>query len=586
MKRIGALAMIIAGCAPPPPSSSRGGEDDRAVVELDAIPQLPSAGACSGGRWGCYAQVRTGGDGHVQPFASPQGLGPADLASAYRLDPARGAGATIAIVDAYAYPDADKDLAVYRKKLGLPPCTKASGCLRVVNQDGKGTPMPAAPPAGDDWTVEAALDLDAASAACPKCKLLLVLADDDRGDGLFAANDTAAALGATVVSSSWGGPDDGSSASLEHHFAHAGVGYFVAGGDQGNTGARPDYPSTSAHVTAVGGTSLVRSRSGARGWTEGAWSGAGSSCSRTIAKPSFQAKASTACGKRAASDVAAVADPNTGLAVYNARAGGWIVVGGTSAACPIVAAIYAATGHGASGPSYAYAHPTAYFDVTAGKNGSCSNALCHARAGWDGPTGVGAPDGAVLAGTCTPSCTGRSCGGDGCGGTCGACSAGASCTAGGKCERAACTPACAGRACGDDGCGGTCGTCAGGAMCDPSGACAGGGECVHEVCSTGAALDGACDGCAGAICAADPYCCDGTWDAACVGEVASECGASCGGGASGACAHDECATGVALDASCDACAAEVCAADAYCCGTSWDSTCVGEIGILCGDSCD
>jgi subtilase family serine protease len=172
---------------------------------------------------------------------------------------------------------------------------------------------------------------------------------------------------------------------------------FVASGDAGYTGTQSDYPSTSAYVTGVGGTSLVKSTN-TRGWTEGAWSSGGSSCSKAIAKPSYQT--STACAKRMAADVAAVGDPNTGLAVYNQANGGWIVVGGTSASSPLVAGIFArygiaaTTGHDAS---FAYTHRTEFFDVTSGTNGRCTSALCRAAAGWDGPTGIGSPNGATLA---------------------------------------------------------------------------------------------------------------------------------------------------------------------------------------------
>jgi subtilase family serine protease len=94
-----------------------------------------------------------------------------------------------------------------------------------------------------------------------------------------------------------------------------------------------------------------------------------------------------------------VADPNTGVAVFNAGAGGWIVVGGTSASSPLVAAIYARYGiSGAShDASFSYSHTTEFFDITSGRNGSCTSALCRARAGWDGPTGIGSPNGATLA---------------------------------------------------------------------------------------------------------------------------------------------------------------------------------------------
>ncbi len=588
--RLAAMALLggafTVSCAPP---IDRGDGDanaeDRGDADLASIPQQPSAMVCNGGALHCYAQIRTDGTGHIQHYANTSGIGPADIKSAYKLDTTKGAGATIAIIDAFNYPNAASDLAAYRSNYGLPACTVASGCLKIVNQNGATSPLPANSPSGDDWSVEAALDLDSASAACPNCKLILIEAQDDQGSGLYTANDTAAALGATVASNSWGGPDDGTSASLETHFNHAGTGYFVASGDSGNTGSSPDYPSTSAFVTGVGGTSLVKA-SNTRGWTEGAWSGAGSSCSKTIGKPSYQT--SSVCAKRAAADVSAVADPNTGVAVYNAANGGWIVVGGTSAACPLVAAMYALTGHGTAGPSYAYAHTTSYFDVTTGKNGSCGTAMCNAGAGWDGPTGIGSPNGASLGGgTCTSSCTGKACGDDGCGGTCGTCATGQTCSAAGQCQSTGCTPSCTGKNCGADGCGGTCGTCTGGATCSAAGTCTGGGgTCAHPICSTGASLTGSCDSCAASICTADSYCCTTAWDSICVGEVASVCGQSCTGGGSGTCTHAECSAGTKLKSGCDACVTNICSQDSYCCKTKWDSQCVSEAGSICGESCN
>jgi subtilase family serine protease len=261
--------------------------------------------------------------------------------------------------------------------------------------------VPANSPRNDDWTVEAALDLDMASAACPTCKLILFEANDDQGNGLFVAQNAAAVAGAVSISNSWGGPSDGTDVSLDSQFfTHTqNVNVFVATGDSGNTKTQPDYPSTSAHVIGVGGTTLRRSTGTARGWTETAWSGAGSSCSKVIVKPTFQSVVPTAaCTRRAASDVAAVANPSTGLAVFNAGSGGWIVVGGTSASSPFVAGVYARYGiSGAShNASYAYAHTNQFFDITSGTNGTCTSALCRAAAGWDGPTGVGSPNGAAL----------------------------------------------------------------------------------------------------------------------------------------------------------------------------------------------
>jgi hypothetical protein len=533
-------ALVLTSCA----TAEREDSGDRQADELGAIPQQAHSAVCGAGmaRFACKARVRTDAQNHIKPFATPSGLGPADLASAYKLDPAKTSTATVAIVDAFAYPNAASDLATYRSQFGLPPCTVANGCLIIDNAQGAGNA-----PAGDDWTVEAALDLDLVSAACPTCKILLINAKDDQGNGLFDGQHQAANhAGVVAISDSWGGPSDGSDLMQDSQFFNIpGVNIFVASGDNGNTGASPDIPSTLAHVIGVGGTSLTKSTN-ARGWVEGAWNGAGSSCSTLTAKPSFQTQ--TACAKRGASDISAVADPNTGLAVFNAGAGGWIVVGGTSASSPFMAGVYARYGIAKTNDaSFAYAHVNQFFDVTTGKNGTCGGAMCNAGAGWDGPTGLGTPNGAVLGGatTCTPSCTGKTCG--------------------------------------DDGCGGSCGTCGSGQTCSPGGTCTTGGTCAHPICSTGGKLTASCDSCAAQICAADSFCCNNTWDSVCVGEVASVCHQTCGGGS---CAHAICATGGKLTASCDPCAQQICAVDSFCCNNTWDSQCVSEVSSVCHKSCN
>jgi hypothetical protein len=394
-----------------------------------------------------------------------------------------------------------------------------------------------------------------------------------------------------VISNSWGESEPSDSATQDTTlFNQAGIGIYVSTGDNGNTGSASDWPSTGTHVTGVGGTSLTKS-STARGWTEGAWSDGGSSCAIHIAKPSFQTSvvSTTVCKNRAVSDISAVADPNTGVAVFNAGSGGWIVVGGTSASSPYVAGVMTRLGHGADGPSYWYSHAAQFFDVTTGSNGSCSGLMCKAAAGWDGPTGLGTPNAAALAGggTCTPACTGKNCGDDGCGGSCGSCPSGETCSSGGVCEGGGCTPSCTGKTCGDDGCGGSCGSCPSGQTCGATGTCTGGGgTCDHPICSTGDALNGSCDTCAGEICTADSYCCTTAWDSICVGEVASVCGQTCGGGGGGNCKHDECSTGAKLKKGCDACVTEICTEDAYCCSTKWDGICVSEVGSICGESCN
>ena len=163
----------------------------------------------------------------------------------------------------------------------------------------------------------------------------------------------------------------------------------------GDSGYGVQSPASFPHVVAVGGTSLSRA-SNTRGWSESAWSGAGSGCSTRNANPGWQI--GTSCGNKANADVSAVADPNTGVAVYDSyryqgRAG-WMVFGGTSVAAPVVASVYALAGNAAA-PSYPYAHTGSLTDVTSGSNGNCSVAyLCTSGPGFDGPTGLGTPIGA------------------------------------------------------------------------------------------------------------------------------------------------------------------------------------------------
>lgn len=325
----------------------------------------------------------------VVAAATPAGYGPANLASAYKLSSTGGTGATVAIVDAYNDPSAAADLAKYRSQYGLPACTTATGCLRIVNQSGATSPLPTSD-AG--WAGEESLDLDMVSAVCPKCHIILLEARTASDTDLFAAEDTAVRLGAKYVSNSYGGPEWSGQTSADSHFNHPGVAITASTGDNG-TGAI--YPATSRYVTAVGGTSL-RTAANTRGWTETAWSGAGSGCSVYDVKPSWQT-VTTGCAKRAEADVSAVADPNTGVAVYQTYGGpGWTVYGGTSASAPIIAATYALAGVPGSADhpaSYPYAHRANLFDVTRGSNGSCGAPLCTAGTGWDGPTGLGTPNG-------------------------------------------------------------------------------------------------------------------------------------------------------------------------------------------------
>ncbi|MER6127253.1 S53 family peptidase [Streptomyces sp. NPDC001795] len=332
---------------------------------------------------------------------SPTGYGPSDLQSAYGLTSAassNGSGETIAIVDAYDDPNAESDLAQYRSYYGLPDCTSGNGCFTKVSQTGSTTSLPSA---DSGWAGEISLDLDMASAVCPNCNILLVEAKSSSMANLGTAVNEAVKLGATFVSNSYGGSESSSDTTYDSkYFNHPGVAITVSAGDNGY-GA--EYPAASKYVTSVGGTALSTS-SNSRGWTEKVWNtssteGTGSGCSSYDAKPSWQTD--SGCSKRMIADVSAVADPATGVSVYDTYGDGtgWVTYGGTSASAPIIAGVYALAGTPSSGSypaqfPYNAAGTSALNDVTSGSNGSCSTSyFCTAGSGYDGPTGWGTPEG-------------------------------------------------------------------------------------------------------------------------------------------------------------------------------------------------
>jgi len=378
----GSIAASTAGTAAT--TTADAAAADATVADVCAQPARPG--------WAqCMAQKLVPAVGAAQPMNSGVGgYSPADLASAYHLDTNKGAGRTVAIVDAYDDPTAAADLAVYRSHFNLPPCTVANGCFTKVAQDGSSN----YPAANNSWSGEITLDLDMVSAICPQCHILLVEAKDPSFDDLGAAVDTAVQLGAKFVSNSYGAGEWDGENWFDSFYNHPGVAITVSTGDDGY---QATYPASSPYVTAVGGTTLSRANNG-RGWSETAWNGAMSGCSAYEAKPSFQSSTNTGCSMRAEADVSADADPYTGVAVYGTTGmGGWSVYGGTSAAAPIIAGTYALAGlPGASDypNTYPYADPSALNDAVGGNNGSCSpKQLCTAVTGWDGPTGLGTPDG-------------------------------------------------------------------------------------------------------------------------------------------------------------------------------------------------
>jgi subtilase family serine protease len=367
------------------------GADAAAAPRLTHLTGLHAQRVCAtatAGHAACFAKVLVDKSGAVPNATAPlaSALTPAQVRAAYGLNAASGGGRTVAIVDAYGYPNLERDLGIYRAQYGLPACTTANGCLKVMNQTG-GTSLPRT---NVGWAQEQALDLDAVSATCPDCKIVMVQATNNSLANLATAvNRAAAQPGVVAISNSYGGGDSAENSA----YNHPGIAITASTGDAGFKGG--SYPASSAFVTAVGGTSLKMS--GTTRVSETAWSGAGSGCSTVIAQPSFQTTAVTGCAKRAIADVSAAADPNTGgLSVYaptTARNSSWSQFGGTSESAPIIASVYALAGGGYSNAT-PYSHTASLHDITSGSNGTCSvTQWCHARAGWDGPTGLGTPNG-------------------------------------------------------------------------------------------------------------------------------------------------------------------------------------------------
>jgi subtilase family serine protease len=379
---VSAVGAFAVGCA----SADPGDGAESAAQAIGAPNGIGhGCGPAARGDARCHVQIVLGSDGAARVTGAPAGYGPADLQSAYKLSSSGGAGMTVAVVDAFDYPNAESDLAVYRSTFGLPPCTTANGCFKKVNQAGV---QGSYPRADSGWATEEALDVDMVSAICPSCKIVLVEANSASQADLGASVNTAVRLGANAVSNSYGGGESSASAN-DPDYDHPGVAITASSGDNG---FGVEFPASSQYVTAVGGTSLTRNSS-PRGWGETAWSGAGSGCSAFVPKPTWQTD--TGCSNRTVADVSAVADPNTGVAVYETfrHRGGWQVYGGTSVASPIVASVFALAGANFA-PSVPYAHAASLFDVTSGSNGSCGGSyLCTAGAGYDGPTGLGTPDG-------------------------------------------------------------------------------------------------------------------------------------------------------------------------------------------------
>jgi subtilase family serine protease len=387
------------------------------------------------------------------------GYTPAAIAKAYGVNLNLAPHTTVGIVDAYNQPNALADLNQFNDQYDLPhENINGTSTFTVLNQSGQTSPLPGAACCG--WDIEIDLDVQAVRGLCHTCKIVLVEANDSGLDNLGKAEDAAIAAGATIVSNSWGGTEySGDEATLAAHFDHRKTVILVSTGDHGmydwDTGSMnaPEEPASYNTVIAVGGTKLTLNADGSRK-SETVWNGngpadsngpgagaSGGGCSTLFAAKGWQSHVngwnSTACGSnRLSADVSADADPATGFdMVHN---GGWMKVGGTSLATPLIAAMWALAG-GSGGVAYPslslYGHMRSdathpFHDITMGGNGYCGGLsptdcnpppgaapntrgngivdcawvgttatrsagtrACKAAPGFDGPSGVGTPKG-------------------------------------------------------------------------------------------------------------------------------------------------------------------------------------------------
>ncbi|HSX48740.1 MAG TPA: S53 family peptidase [Candidatus Saccharimonadales bacterium] len=349
---------------------------------------------------GCHARVIVDSAGSPKTGPVPSGYGPFQFRGAYNLSGLTSATRTVAVVDAYGDPNIFSDLNTYSTQFGIPKMnscpvstgTSTSPCFQKVDQNG-GTNYPNV---NAGWALETSLDVEVAHAICQNCNILLVQANSSSYSDLMTAVDTARLMGATVISNSYGSSEFSNETSYDSHFNFPGVVFTFSSGDSGYGSS---YPAASQYVTAVGGTTLNIDSSN-NYLSESAWNGAGSGCSTYESKPIWQTD--SLCLNRTIADVSADADPNTGAAVYDSvryqGKKGWFKVGGTSLSAPLIAGVYALSGNTGNpstyGSSIPYSNTSFLHDVTGGSNGSCGGSyLCTSISGYDGPTGLGSPNG-------------------------------------------------------------------------------------------------------------------------------------------------------------------------------------------------
>jgi hypothetical protein len=398
-----ALGGMMIAAAPAATAAGHLSSGQHGTVRAAAL--RPACPAAAAGHMRCFVMVPGQRAAAMSITAAahktrPKGWGAKALERAYRLPVWRNEHQTIAVSIAGNTPHLAQYLKVYREHYGLPPCGTASGCLRIVNENGKAKP-PAPSSLFSGWDVEATLDVSMISAACPLCHIVVVEARSTSDGDLGKTDSTAARLGAQVISNSYGQRENGQAMNYRKDYRHPGHMVVVSAGDYGFDAA--NFPADLASVTAVGGTELASAHN-ARGYTERVWYdpsifGAGASgCSAYVGKPAWQHDKH--CPGRTVADVSAIA---ANVPIFNAAWGGWITVAGTSAAAPFISGVYGLAGNASRiSPRYLYQHRADFFDITKGSNalfgGSAKQAcgddyLCTAKRGYDAPTGVGTPDG-------------------------------------------------------------------------------------------------------------------------------------------------------------------------------------------------
>jgi subtilase family serine protease len=343
-----------------------------------------------------------------------------------------GAGQTIYIVDAMHNPNIAAELAAFNSKFGLPTCTtktiatsaslplasaSSSACeLSIVYSTSSGGMSSSAPSYDSGWATEIALDVQWAHATAPLARLVVIEAASSSYNDLLGGVRLANNMGAGIVSMSFGGSESSTTSSADSVFSGTNMTYLAATGD---SGAAVNWPSVSAKVLAVGGTTLTWSGSGSR--TETVWSSTGGGVSSYVATPTYQSTAVPGMGtavRRTVADVAFNADPNSGQYVAVIASGSstvkWTSVGGTSLATPqwagliaVANALRAQNSKAVLGQAHSAlytqistvpgTYASTFRDITSGSHGSCS--ACSGETGYDQATGLGTPNAASLLST-------------------------------------------------------------------------------------------------------------------------------------------------------------------------------------------